>query len=216
MRTLDLPGLCQQICDPACPTTLIAMPGKLFGWEFQLRPDETRVQMEDQKRVWELLRPWITCDDARILRAIDAYADMTMTGNPPPDDLIEYGYGGSQQLPGLSTGLLADGASEWIGRLIPQLKVRNGAERGRFDDVVGPHWAVLSRCHREAATSEQQRRSWKHLDAAFVEVADPADAWFLGEGEVVIVRPDRIVFSLGRDSTLPEPFVALLPSRKNS
>jgi len=69
-RPVELPRLCQQICDPERPTTLVPLPGKLRRWEFQLKPGETRAEMEDRDRVWALLQPWLSRDDAKILRAV--------------------------------------------------------------------------------------------------------------------------------------------------
>jgi 3-(3-hydroxy-phenyl)propionate hydroxylase len=69
-RDADLPTLCQQICDPERPTTFVPMPGRLSRWEFRLGPGETRAEMEDRARVWELLRPWLSRDDGRIVRAV--------------------------------------------------------------------------------------------------------------------------------------------------
>ena len=260
----ELPRLAQQICDPARPTTLIPMPGRLYRWEFQLRAGETRAEMEDRDRVWELLAPWVSREDARILRAvvyrfhatvadtfrrgrvflagdaahqtppfmgqglctgvrdaenliwklaavkrghatdalldtyteerhpmavamvlhstntgrlIDAYADMTVTGEPPPADLIGYGYGGSKELPNLSTGLLADGGSDWVGRLMPQCKVKDGTKVGSLDDLAGPRWVVLSKDPPRDILTQGQKRAWESLGAAFLELDDPGAEW---------------------------------------
>lgn len=69
-RRVALPHLCQQLCDPERPTTIIPMPGKLRRWEFQLKPGETRAEMEDRDRVWALLAPWLSREDGEILRAV--------------------------------------------------------------------------------------------------------------------------------------------------
>ena len=59
-RDVELPRLCQQRCDPERPTTIIPLPGRLRRWEFQLKPGETRAEMEDRERVWRLLAPWLS------------------------------------------------------------------------------------------------------------------------------------------------------------
>ena len=69
-RDVELPRLCQQLCDPERPTTIIPMPGRMRRWEFQLQAGETRAEMEDRERVWKLLRPWLSRDDGRIVRAV--------------------------------------------------------------------------------------------------------------------------------------------------
>jgi 3-(3-hydroxy-phenyl)propionate hydroxylase len=69
-RDVELPRLCQQICDPERPTTYVPMPGKMRRWEFQLKPGETREEMEDRARVWKLLEPWLSHADGEIRRAV--------------------------------------------------------------------------------------------------------------------------------------------------
>lgn len=69
-RDVPLTPFCQQICDPARPTTVIPLPGRLRRWEFQLKPGETRDEMQDRERVWQLLAPWLSRDDGEILRAV--------------------------------------------------------------------------------------------------------------------------------------------------
>ena len=67
---VGLSPLTQQVCDPARPVTLVPGPHRTHRWELQLRPGETRAEMEDPARVWELLRPWITPADADVVRAV--------------------------------------------------------------------------------------------------------------------------------------------------
>lgn len=292
--SVELPPFAQQVCDPTRPTTLVPMPRPLYRWEFQLKPGETREEMEKPEKVWELLRPWVKPDQGRLVRAvvyrfhatiadtfrrgrvflagdaahqtppfmgqglctgvrdvgnlvwkiaavkggladeslldtyseerhpmavamvqhstntgklIDAYSQMAVTGEPPPPDLIEYGYGGRRELPSLSTGLLADGKSEWIGRLMPQCKVKDGST-GTFDEIVGPRWAVLAKADLKELLSAEERAAWESIGAAFVQLDDPGAAWLFGEGDVAFVRPDRVIFSLGPDKALPGPFTA--------
>jgi 3-(3-hydroxy-phenyl)propionate hydroxylase len=60
----------QQICDPDRPTTYVVGHGDYRRWEFQLQPGETREAMASDERVWELLGPWLTPDDADLVRAV--------------------------------------------------------------------------------------------------------------------------------------------------
>ena len=289
---VELPPFCQQICDPARPTTIIPMPGRLYRWEFQLLPGETRAEMEDRERVWTFLEPWLRRDQAEILRAvvyrfhatiadtfqrgriflagdaahqtppfmgqglctgvrdaenlvwklaavreghadaslletyteerhpmavamvqhstntgklIDAYAEQSRTGTPPPADLVEYGYGGSKQLPFLSTGLLR-GESEWVGQLMPQCRVVHGDRIGSFDEVVDAQWAVLSKSPLETTLSPAERDAWREIGAALLQLDDPNAEWMFGPSDVALIRPDRIIYSLGPDGSLPGPF----------
>lgn len=65
---VDLPRVNVQLCDPARPTTYVCTPGTTRRWEFMMLPGETAEDMTRPKRIWELLQPWITLDQARIWR----------------------------------------------------------------------------------------------------------------------------------------------------
>jgi 3-(3-hydroxy-phenyl)propionate hydroxylase len=130
-------------------------------------------------------------------KLIEAFAEMSVTGRPPPPELVAYGYGGGKLLPGLTRGLLVHGASEWVGRLVPQCEVSAGGSRGRFDDLAGPGFAVVGLGDPRSILNPADTRAWEALDAAFLELSDPAARTLLGEGEILIVRPDRVVYSLG-------------------
>jgi 3-(3-hydroxy-phenyl)propionate hydroxylase len=131
-------------------------------------------------------------------KLIDAYADMERGGPAPPVELQEYAYGGRAQLPHQSTGLLANEDSEWIGRLVPQCPVATPQGPRQLDEVAGPHWAVLStRDPRESMSGDAQRR-WEELGAVFVTVTKPNGpirALLLAH-DTVVVRPDRIIYSV--------------------
>ncbi len=66
----SLPQVVQQVCDPLRPTTFIVGHADYRRWEFQLQPGETREEMVEPTRVWELLEGWITPDDADLVRAV--------------------------------------------------------------------------------------------------------------------------------------------------
>lgn len=66
----SLSPLVQQICDPARPVTFVVGHGDYRRWEFQLQPGETREEMIQPERVWELLAPWLQSDDAELVRAV--------------------------------------------------------------------------------------------------------------------------------------------------
>ncbi len=65
-----LPRWVQQICDPARPVTFVTGHADYRRWEFQLLPGETRDEMVEPTRVWELIAPWLTPDDATLIRAV--------------------------------------------------------------------------------------------------------------------------------------------------
>ncbi len=47
-----------QICDPARPTTTVSGGPGRRRWEFMKLPDESRDDLDDEQRAWELLAPW--------------------------------------------------------------------------------------------------------------------------------------------------------------
>ena len=65
-----LPEVVQQICDPARPSTFVPGHDRYRRWEFQLQPGESRESMVEPATVWSLLAPWLTADDATIVRAV--------------------------------------------------------------------------------------------------------------------------------------------------
>ena len=65
-----LPRVAQQICDPAGPATFVPSRGNHRRWEFMLMPGEDPDEITATERVWQLLQPWITPDDAEIVRHV--------------------------------------------------------------------------------------------------------------------------------------------------
>lgn len=281
---VELTPLCQQICDPDRPVTLVPMPGRLRRWEFQLKPGETREEMEDRAKVWKLLEPWVSPDQGEIVRAvvyrfhatiadtfrhgrvfiagdaahqtppfmgqglctgvrdvenlawklamvksgaardglldsytaerhplavamvqhstntgklIDAFAAMERGGPEPPAELQEYAYGGSRTLPDLSKGFLALDGSDWVGRLIPWATVDVDGRRGPLDDLVGPHWSVVSESDVRSRLSSASLSLLDGIGAAFVRAVPQGPvARLLSDHEAVIVRPDRVIYGV--------------------
>jgi len=301
-RSVALTPFAQQICDPDRPVTVIPMPGVLRRWEFQLKPGETREEMEAPERVWQLLAPWLTPSDGEVRRAvvyrfhatiadsfrrgrvflagdaahqtppflgqglctgirdvhnliwklamvrggaagdrlldtydaerrplalamvehstnsgrlIDAYAAMARGGPEPPAELREYAYGGGRALPDLSAGLLAPNGGRWVGQRFPQATVRaGGAEIGRFDDVVGPRWAIVAR--EPLSVGDNTERFLAAVDAISVDVPQP-EGYVLGllmEHEVIVVRPDRIIYGAGEAGGLDSLIAPLIESMR--
>lgn len=65
----ELRGPARQICDPARPGTFVPGHGFHRRWEFQALEGETREELESDEKVWELVAPWMTPDQGRIIRA---------------------------------------------------------------------------------------------------------------------------------------------------
>ncbi len=68
-RPFDHPTIPQQICAPHRRITFVPGVGDRLRWEFQLRPEEDRATMAAPHRVFELLAPWLTPEDAELERS---------------------------------------------------------------------------------------------------------------------------------------------------
>lgn len=66
----ELRGGATQICDPKRPGTFV--PGDKWHrrWEFRALPGETPEELTADAKVWELVAPWMTPDQGRIIRAV--------------------------------------------------------------------------------------------------------------------------------------------------
>ncbi len=47
-----------QVCDPARPTTAVSGGPGRRRWEFMRLPHESRDELDDEARAWQLLAPW--------------------------------------------------------------------------------------------------------------------------------------------------------------
>ncbi|WP_029528491.1 bifunctional 3-(3-hydroxy-phenyl)propionate/3-hydroxycinnamic acid hydroxylase MhpA [Polaromonas glacialis] len=69
--TLDIPPAAQY-CNPLRPTTIVpagVKDGRYFRrWEFMRLPHETAAEIENEDFAWELLAPWVTRNQATIVR----------------------------------------------------------------------------------------------------------------------------------------------------
>ena len=68
-QPVGLPEVIVQFCDPARPHTYVRGPAQLRRWEFMLLPGEDPAEMTRPDKIWNLLRPWLLPDQARIWRA---------------------------------------------------------------------------------------------------------------------------------------------------
>lgn len=100
-----LPRLVQQRCDPARPVTFVPGHGRYRRWEFQLQPGETRESMTEQRRVWELLSPWLAEADATIVRAVVYRFHATVAASMRSGSVFLAGDAAHQMPPFLGQGL---------------------------------------------------------------------------------------------------------------
>src|SRR5262245_10064045 len=112
-------------------------------------------------------------------------------------------------LPGLGGGLLHDGDA-FAGRLFVQGRVTQGNRSGRFDDVVGAGWVLLSPLTDPLAQLDDDLATWfRSIGGIGVHVGDGgpiADAegtyrdWFNDTGvAVALQRPDFYLFGTAGD-----------------
>lgn len=95
----------QQICDAARPVTYVVGHGDYRRWEFQLQPGESRDDMATDDRVWELLEPWITPDDAELVRAVVYRFHATVADSMRSGRVFLAGDAAHQMPPFLGQGL---------------------------------------------------------------------------------------------------------------
>jgi 3-(3-hydroxy-phenyl)propionate hydroxylase len=117
-----LPRFVQQICDPDRPTTYVVGHSDYRRWEFQLRPGETREEMVEPARVWRLLEPWLTIDDADLVRAVVYRFHATVADSMRSGRIFLAGDAAHQMPPFLGQGLcsgIRDAANlAWKLRLV--------------------------------------------------------------------------------------------------
>ncbi len=64
---LDVPDI-GQWCNPQRPTTMVPGGPGYRRWEFMRLPHETREEMQQPEKVWQLLSPWVGPDQATLVR----------------------------------------------------------------------------------------------------------------------------------------------------
>lgn len=65
----NLPASSANFCDPARPIVYIEGPAGHRRWEIMLNADEDPQLMQQPERVWQMLAPWVTPQDADLWRA---------------------------------------------------------------------------------------------------------------------------------------------------
>jgi len=108
-------------------------------------------------------------------------------------------------LPPLGPGCFAEGALA-AGQLFVQDVVRCGGRTGRFDDVVGRGFVLVSPAGDPGAAAGPALAGWfASIGGIFAHVAPDEDVnggyarWFAQQGaEVALVRPDFAVFGAAK------------------
>ena len=103
----ELPKIAQQICDPARRITFVPSVGDRRRWEFQLNEGETREEMLDEAKQWDLLRPWLTPDVAKIERSAVYQFHAATANNWQDKRIFLMGDAAHQTPPFLGQGMCA-------------------------------------------------------------------------------------------------------------
>ncbi len=136
----------QQWCDPARPVTYVPGFGRLRRWEFQLLPGETREEITRPERVWELLAPWLTPAQGRLVRGVVYRFHATVAGTMRVGRVFLAGDAAHQMPPFLGQGLCSgvrDAANlAWKLDLVAR-GLANEAFLDTYDAERRPHAAAL-------------------------------------------------------------------------
>lgn len=188
-------GMCTGMRDAANLAWRLAMvlketagPGLLDTFETERAPHaEALVRMS-------IAAGEVSCTFDREVAAQRDEAFRTGTMPPPPP------------IPGLSGGLLADPSDPLAGTLSPQGRVRFGATTGRFDDVVGSGFVLVSDSAARQVLGPEEDAILDRLKVRVVTIDPRADidgtyGRYFAEHEVtaILYRPDFYIFGSAGD-----------------
>lgn len=139
-------------------------------------------------------RPHVTglaehaCDTGRLIDQLSGRVDS--------DVRTDSGYGGSRPFPRLTTGII-EGDHPMVGRQLPQPTI----DGLRFDERLGPGFSVV--CDDGAHVGADIRTRWESVGGRVVVAPDALAAIpFAPPGDVIVVRPDRVVAAVVRPDDL--------------
>jgi 3-(3-hydroxy-phenyl)propionate hydroxylase len=219
-----LPVFVQQICDPQRPVTFVPGHRRYRRWEFQLQPGETRDEMLDPVRVWELLAPWVGPDEARLVRSAVYRFHALVAARLRAGRVLIAGDAGHQMPPFLGQGLCA-GVRDAVNLAWKVALVQRGVADPVFLDTYDaerrPHAAgVVAHAVDTGRLIDQLagrtsagvdldsayggQRPFPHLTAGFVTGAHP----FVGRQ----VPNPRLPDGARLDDVLGDGFAVVLPA----
>jgi hypothetical protein len=107
-------------------------------------------------------------------------------------DSFEAGYGGGREFPHLETGLRC-GNHRLTGHPFPQPLLEDGG----FDRKLGDGIALVTTASTDISADVMDR--WAAIDARRVDTRADLFPNLVGDGTVVVVRPDRYIAAITRD-----------------
>ena len=127
----SLPDHTVQHCDPARPMTYCNVTGNRRRWEIMLMPGDDPEQLVKPDTLWQLVRPWVTPEQADIARAVIYTFHSVIAQGWRKGHLLLAGDAAHQTPPFLGQGMCA--AIRDVANLAWKLDV---VLRGRADDAL--------------------------------------------------------------------------------
>ena len=127
----SLPDHTVQHCDPARPMTYCNVTGNRRRWEIMLMPGDDPEQLVKPDTLWQLVRPWVTPEQADIERAVIYTFHSVIAQGWRKGHLLLAGDAAHQTPPFLGQGMCA--AIRDVANLAWKLDV---VLRGRADDAL--------------------------------------------------------------------------------
>jgi hypothetical protein len=117
----------------------------------------------------------------------------------------------SPPFPALRGGALADPADRLTGTLAPQGRLERGGRRGRFDDIYGSGWTLLTRTATEVHLAGPDAAFFAAIGGRVVSITETEDIegtyrefFKVNELAAIIYRPDfRIFGTAAEDAEIP-------------
>jgi 2-polyprenyl-6-methoxyphenol hydroxylase-like FAD-dependent oxidoreductase len=193
-----------QFCDPRRPHVLVPVARRYRRWEFMLLPDEQAEDYQDPRQAWELLEPWLSPDEATILRHAVYEFRSRVAATMRSGRCFLAGDAAHQMPPHMGEGMcsgLRDAANlAWKLDLVLR---RRAGERllETYSTERRPHAVALVQGSREMGkvSCELDPRAAEARDARLRAEGDVAPWPFPGLGEGLSYRgPDAIAALSGR------------------
>jgi len=103
--TCVLPEGVRQYCNPERPATYVKGHRNFRRWEFQVQEHEDAEELSTRKGLWSLLKPWVTEDDADIVRSAVYRFHAVVAPTMQKGNVFLAGDSGHQMPPFMGQGL---------------------------------------------------------------------------------------------------------------
>lgn len=145
-RTVALPDIIHQVCDPRRPATFVPSARNHRRWEFRLLDGETDEEVSAPENVWRLLAPWLEPGDGDLVRAAVYGFHATVAETWRRGRLLLAGDAAHQMPPFMGQGMcsgIRDAANlAWKLRAV----LRDGAPEALLDSYEAERRPHVERC----------------------------------------------------------------------